>query len=99
MVYLLENTYPGEDINLNLHVKKAKHLVEAFLGLSVRLDSADMGAAAHRVRLYWTNMLPIEALRHIMPQNQLPEPSLQECVLPYHETSTSSYTDGFPFAF
>ena len=67
MVYSLENTYPGEDINLNPHVKKAKHLVEAFLGPSVRLDSADMGAATHRVRLFWTNMLPIDALRHIMP--------------------------------
>ena len=74
MVYLLKNTYPGEDINLNPHVKKAQHLVEAFLGPSVRLDSADMGAAAHR--LYWTNMLPTEALRHIMPSNQDPEPSL-----------------------
>ena len=38
MVYLLENTYPGEDINLNPHVKTAQHLVEAFLGPSVRLD-------------------------------------------------------------
>ena len=76
MVYLLENTYPGENINLNPHVKKAQHFVEAFLGPCVRLDSADMGSAAHRVRLYWTNMLPTEALRHIMPQNQDPEPSL-----------------------
>ena len=67
MVYLLKNTYPGEDINLNPHVKKAQHLVEAFLGPSVRLNSTNMGAAAHRVRLYWTNMLHIKALRHIMP--------------------------------
>ena len=52
MVYLLKNTYPGEDINLNPHVKKVAHLVEAFLGPSVRLDSAEMGARAHRVRLY-----------------------------------------------
>ena len=57
MVYLRENTYPGEDIHLNPHVKKAQQLVEAFLGPSVRLDSADMGSAAHRVRMYWTNML------------------------------------------
>ena len=98
MVYLLENTYPGEDINLNPHVKKAQDLVEAFLGPSVRLDSADMGAAPHGVRLYWTNMLPTEALRHIMPQNQEPEPSLQECLLPYHETSIPTYSHGFPFA-
>ena len=73
MVYLLENTYREEDINLNPHVKKAQHLVEAFLGPSVRLDSADMGSAAHRVRLYWTNMLPTEVLRHIMSQNREPE--------------------------
>ena len=98
MVYLLENTYPGEDINLNPHVKKAQHLVEDFLGPSVRLDSADMGSAAHRVRLYWTNMLPTEALRHIMPQNQEPEPSLQECLFPYHEPSIPTYIPGFPFA-
>ena len=35
MVYLLEKTYPGEDINLNPHVKKAQDLVEVFLGPSV----------------------------------------------------------------
>ena len=52
MVYLQDNTYPGEDINLNPHANKVQHLVEAFLGPSVRLDSTDMGAAAHRVRLY-----------------------------------------------
>ena len=33
-----------------------------------------------------------------MPQSQLSEPSLQECVLPYHETSIPTYTDRFPFA-
>ena len=33
-----------------------------------------------------------------MPKNQLPDPSLEECVLPYHETSIPTYTDRFLFA-
>ena len=93
MVYLLENTYPGEEIHLNPHVKKSQQLVEAFLGPCLRLDSANMGPVAHWVRLYWTNMFPPEALRAVMPEHKLPDPPLQECLLPYHETSVPSYTD------
>lgn len=61
MVYLLENTCPRERVNP--HVKKAVELVEAFLGSCALMDSADHGPAAHRVRLYWTSMLPIEVVR------------------------------------
>ena len=55
IVYLLENTFPGE--GCTLAVQKANDLVQSFLGAPVLIDAADLGAAAHRVRLFWTNML------------------------------------------
>ena len=39
-----------------------------------------------------------QALRAIMPEHQRPDPPLQECLLPYHETSVLSYNDRWPFA-
>ena len=50
LVYILENTYPGE--KLTTVVKKAGELVQAFVGAPVVVDAADLGAAAHRVRLF-----------------------------------------------
>ena len=55
IVYLLENTFPGE--RCTLAVQKANGLVQSFLGAPVLIDAADLGAAAHRVRLFWKNML------------------------------------------
>ena len=55
IVYLLENTFLGE--RCTLAVQKANDLVQSFLGAPVLIDVADLGAAAHRVRLFWTNML------------------------------------------
>ena len=60
MVYILENTYPGE--NCTLAVNKAGDLVQAFLGAPILIDGANMGPAAHRVRLFWTNMMPAAVL-------------------------------------
>ena len=54
-IYILENTYPGE--KCTPAVIKASDLVQAFIGAPVLIDAADLGAAAHRVRLFWTNML------------------------------------------
>ena len=55
IVYLLENTFPRERRTPAL--QKANDLVQLFLGTPVLIDAADLGAAAHRVRLFWTNML------------------------------------------
>ena len=60
LVYILEKTYPGE--NCTPAVNKAGDLVQALLGASILIDGANMGAAAHRVRLFWTNMLPASVL-------------------------------------
>ena len=46
IVYLLENTFPGE--RCTLAVQKANDLVQSFLGAPVLIDAADLGAAAHR---------------------------------------------------
>ena len=50
LVYILENTCPRE--KLTEAVKKAGDLVQAFVGAPVVVDAADLGAAAHRVRLF-----------------------------------------------
>ena len=55
MIYILENTYPGK--KCTDAVRRASNLVEAFIGAPVVVDGANLGAAAHRVRLFWTNML------------------------------------------
>ena len=55
MVYILENTYPGE--NCTRAVTEAAELVQGFSRTPILIDAADLGSAAHRVRLYWSNML------------------------------------------
>ena len=60
MVYILENTYPGE--HCTPAINKAGDLVQAFRGAPILIDGANLGAGAHRVRLFWTNMLPTAVL-------------------------------------
>ena len=55
MIYILENTYPGEQCTPA--VTKASNLVQAFIGAPILVDAADLGAAAHHVKLFWTNMM------------------------------------------
>ena len=50
LIYILNNTHPGE--RYTNAVKKAGDLVQAFIGAPVMVDAADLGAAAHRVRLF-----------------------------------------------
>ena len=50
LVYILENTYLGE--KFTACVKKAGELVQALVGAPVVVAAADLGAAAHRVRLF-----------------------------------------------
>ena len=49
-IYILENTYPGEQCTPT--VMKASNLVQAFIGAPVIINGADLGAAAHRVRIF-----------------------------------------------
>ena len=70
LIYLLENTFPGE--TCTTAVKKASELVQSFLGAPVIIDAADLGAAAHRVRLFWTNMLQPAVLQAALPQLLIP---------------------------
>ena len=60
MIYILENTYLGEQCTPA--VTKAGELVQVFLGAPILIDGANLGAAAHRVRLFWTNMMPAAVL-------------------------------------
>ncbi|BBN03753.1 hypothetical protein Mp_2g26090 [Marchantia polymorpha subsp. ruderalis] len=40
------------------------HKVRAWIGSAVLLDAVRVGSRAHRARLWWTNLLPREILRH-----------------------------------
>ena len=62
------------------------------------MDLGDHGSAAHQVRLYWTNMLPIGASDKVFPNMLQPSPPLHEVLLPYHEPSVPGNTDQRPFA-
>ena len=55
IVYLLENTFPRD--KCTPAVQKANDLVQSFIGAPVIIDAADLGAAAHCVRLFWTNVI------------------------------------------
>ena len=65
LLYILENTYPGEQFTDA--VRNAGDLVQAFIGAQVIMDGADLGGAAHRVRLFWSNMLQPAVLQGTLP--------------------------------
>ena len=95
-IYILENTYPGE--NCTTAVENAGKLVQAYLGAPVLVDGANLGAAAHRVRLFWTNMLPPAVLQAALPSMLLPSPPLQSILHAYHIPTSPGHSDRFPFA-
>ena len=70
VMYVLENTFPGE--RCTLAMQKANELVQSFLGAPILIDAADLGAVAHRVRLFWTNMLQPAILQAALPKLLLP---------------------------
>ena len=96
MVYILENTFPGE--LCTAEVNRAGKLVQSFIGAPLLIDAADLGAAAHRVRLFWTNMLPPAVLQAALPKILPPYPSLSTILHPYHLPTMPGHNDHFPFA-
>ena len=96
MVYILENTYPGE--HCTPAVTKAGDLVQAFQGVPILIDGANLGAAAHPVRLFWTNMMSPAVLQAALPKLPPPIPSLDAILHPYHVPTKPGHTDRLPFA-
>ena len=95
-MYLLENTFPGE--RCTLAVQKANDLVQSFLGAPILIDAADLGAAAHRVRLFWKNMLQPTILQAALPKLLLPSPPLSSILKSHHVPTTPRHSDRLPFA-
>ncbi|PTQ47194.1 hypothetical protein MARPO_0008s0049 [Marchantia polymorpha] len=60
--YILENVPLLGDTRAQLMA--SVHQVRAWIGSAVLLDAAKVGSRAHRARLWWTNLLPREILRH-----------------------------------
>ena len=96
MVYILENTYPGEACTAV--VTRAGKLVQSFVGAPILIDAADLGAAAHRVRLFWSNMLPPAVLQAALPKLLPPSPTLATILQSYHLPTRPRQNDHFPFA-
>ena len=71
---------------------------QAFLGALILVDGANLGAVAHRVRLFWTNMLPTATLPAPLPTLLPPSPSLDIILKPYHIPTKPGHTDRLPFA-
>ena len=79
-------------------MKKTGELVQAFLSAPILIDAADLGAAAHRLRLFWTNMIPAATLQSALPKLLPPFPSLDAILHPYHLPCKIGHTDRLPFA-
>ncbi|PTQ27347.1 hypothetical protein MARPO_0204s0011, partial [Marchantia polymorpha] len=60
--YILENVPLLGDTRTQLMA--SVHEVRAWIGSAMLLDAARVGSRAHRARLWWTNLVPQEILRH-----------------------------------
>ena len=96
LLYIVENTYPGEQCTDA--VMKARDLVQAFIGAPVIVDGANLGGAAHRVRLFWFSMLHPLILQATFPTQIQPFPSLSSILKPYHFPTKPGHVDRPPFA-
>ena len=95
-IYILENTYPGERCTTG--VIKAGHSVQSFIGAPIIIDAADLGAAAHKVRLFWTNFIEPSLLSAALPKKTLPDPTLIQILHHRHLPTLPGHDDRFPFA-
>ena len=95
MVYILENTHPGEKVTTV--VRSAGNLVQAFIGAPVVIDAADLGAATHRVRLFWSNMMQPEFLQAALPKLLIPSISLCSILKAHHIPTRPGHSDRPPF--
>ena len=57
-----------------------------------------MGSAAHRVRLFWSNMLQPAVLQATLPQLLTPSPPLSTILKEHHIPTTPGHTARRPFA-
>ena len=72
--------------------------MQSFLGAPVIIDAADLGAAAHRVRLFWTNMLQPAILQAALPKLLLSSPPLSSILKTHHVPTTPWHSDRLPYA-
>ena len=77
---------------------KSGDLVQAFIGAPVVIDAADLGGAAHRVRMFWTNMLQPAVLQACLPKLLNTSTPLSSILKAHHIPTTPGHTDRFPYA-
>ena len=77
---------------------KAGELVQSIIGSPVLIDVADLGAAAHRVCLFWTNFIKPELLQAALPKGITPAPTLSKILHHNHIPTEPVHEDRFPFA-
>ena len=71
--------------------------VESYLEAPIVLDAAGLGAAAHKVRLFWTNWCRPEVLQKAIPQDIRPNPSFQSVLHVDHVSTAPTKTSIHPF--
>lgn len=76
---------------------KAGELVQAFLGAPLLMDAAYLGAAAHCVRLFWSNFIDPSILRAALPKLLPSPPPLDSLLNAYHVPKKLGHTDRHPF--
>jgi hypothetical protein len=95
VVYLLENVCI--DKSAPPSVQDADKLIRAFLGEpTLIVDSPQLGGLSHRLRLFWTNMLPREELQQLVPANH-PLPDLALVLDAEHTTAPVLSSDCPPY--
>ena len=62
------------------------------------VDAADLGAAAHLVRPFWTNMLQPAVLQATLPTLISPSPPLTTILKRHHIPTMPGHSNHFPFA-
>ena len=68
--YVLENTAMDVPWQRSTVVRQDyRHLVQ-LLGEPLQLDAAQFGSRAHRLRLYWTNLAPVQLLQPVLQRTQ-----------------------------
>ena len=63
-----------------------------------KIDAADLGAAAHRVRLFWSNMMQPKLVQAALPKLLIPFPPLCSILKAHHIPTRPGHSDRPPFA-
>jgi len=77
---------------------ESMHKIHQTLGLPVLLDAAAVGSRAHRPRLWWTNMAPVELLQSAVGRIKRPDVYVSDILDPHRTPRRVYHDDQAPLA-